>query len=453
MQRNIDLGNVKGDKGDSRFVDGYGSGSASTEYSTAGCMGFKFFSTTQMGPDDKIIDLTVNNVGQAEVGDRISCKATYSWNFFGAITAITGKVITVEAVLKKGLWPPNFNPFSGANNYFWIPDKPDAGNSPIGVGAFSIGQYNKANELGALAIGSYNIADGRGSFAGGKDNEVGYASMAFGVDNTVDATMSCALGYQNTVKGYHSLVNGQSNTASGQNSHAEGIRSVASGNESHAEGGATQATGSYSHSEGENTVAANRGSHAEGFKTITNADYQHVEGQYNYPNAAFAFIIGRGTSENARKNIFGVSTGGGLALKGNVYVEANDNSTGGKKLATEEYARSGHRYDVEIKSKTSASEVLTIRFCVYRKTAWSPTSLSDVVSALSAAGFTSASMTASGGCYDSGVVAVINGISASGSDLVYEGIGSDGDFFGGYIGSSSFSDYTVTAQESSMFFE
>jgi len=397
MQRKIDLGDVKGDKGDSRFVDGYGSGSASTEYSTAGCMGFMFFSNTQMGPNDKIIDLTVNNVGQAEVGDRISCRATYSWDFFGTITAITGKVITVEAVLKKGLWPSAFNPFSGANNYFWIPDKPDAGNSPIGVGAFSIGQNNKANELGALAIGSYNIADGRGSFAAGENNEAGHGALAIGSGNS--------------------------------------------------------AQGMYSSATGQLCEAKSRASHAEGYHTAASAEYQHVEGKYNAQNNSCIHMIGGGTGEEDRKNLFGVSFAGDVFVKGNVYVGANDDSTGGKKLATEEYARTGYRYDVEIESKSSAPEVLTIRFCVYRKTAWDPQSLSDVVSALSAAGFTSASMTASGGCYDSGVVAVINGISASGSDLVYEGIGSDGDFFGGYIGSSSFSDYTVTAQESSMFFE
>lgn len=362
---NADGGEVVVDGGDLNVAYGI-----HAEDSTAGAMGFTWTSASE--PSSGLYDIvfTVGNTGSAAVGDRVSCKAGYSWNFFGVITAISLNAITVTADIERAQWPSNFTPWS-TSGYFWLPDKPDAGNVRLGDGALSLGSGNKANELGSLACGNDNIADGRGSIVGGKENEAGYASFAMGAGNKVSATMSGAIGYQNTISGYHSFVSGEGNTASGQNCVATGLRSVASGTAANAENAVTVASGNYSHSEGENTFATGRASHAEGRAnttasgeashaegygtkaaaayshaegsgTKTNAQNQHVEGKYNVENSSFIHIIGGGTSDSARKNLFAVSNSGGVAAKGNVYVEANDNSTGGKILATQAWVNANN---------------------------------------------------------------------------------------------------------------
>ena len=98
------------------------------------------------------------------------------------------------------------------------------------------------------------------------------------------------------------------NKAVGQYSHAEGSRTTALGYSSHTEGSGTKASGNYSHAEGSNTRAS--------------SDYQHVQGKYNIEDSSgkYAFIIGNGTSDTARSNVFAID------WYGNIYI--NNASTG-----------------------------------------------------------------------------------------------------------------------------
>lgn len=370
-----------------------GSGTFIMNDNSAGAKGWKWtaYSTSEGKPI-----FTISPTTNIEVGDRVSIKAGYSWNFFGTVTSKTSTTITVTQTGSM-TWPENFTPanyIDSDNGYLWLPDKPAAGTFAIGESAVAFGTSNKANEIGSLVIGKRNVADGRYSFVTGTDNEGGYATLVqgdtnkasgicsmvvgqqskasgstsqavgFGCEATGDyanasghnskaqADSSHAEGYATIASGVCAHAEGDTTTASGVASHAEGYNTTASGLRAHAEGSGTVADKAFSHAEGNGTLAHGGGSHAEGngtqanhdyshvegLGTKTSATYQHVEGKYNdNTNSSFVHVIGGGTANNARKNLFAVSDTGGVAVKGDVYVHTNDNSSGGDKLATEAY--------------------------------------------------------------------------------------------------------------------
>jgi hypothetical protein len=154
-----------------------------------------------------------------------------------------------------------------------------------------------------------------------------------------------------TTTGRYSVTEGYNGMASGDYSHAEGNNCIASGDCAHAEGYYTRATGSYegapygahaegaetfaeginSHAEGGNTHSEGPCSHAEGFGTIAHGSSQHVQGKYNVEDnlTKYADIVGNGTTNANRKNIEATTWTGDKRLKGTVYINCNDDSTGG----------------------------------------------------------------------------------------------------------------------------
>lgn len=137
-----------------------------------------------------------------------------------------------------------------------------------------------------------------------------------------------------TTVGNRSFAEGYNATASGNTSHAEGNNTTASASFSHAEGSATTASNFASHAEGDSTTASGDSSHAEGYHTLASSAYQHTQGKYNVEddNGVYADIVGWGTANNARKNISALDTDGNLHLKGKVFIECEDDSTGGTEL-------------------------------------------------------------------------------------------------------------------------
>lgn len=148
-----------------------------------------------------------------------------------------------------------------------------------------------------------------------------------------------ALGFGTTASKNYSFAEGAGSTASGVWSHAEGCATTASKEGAHSEGGETKATGLYSHAEGTLTQARELATHAEGQGTIATGDdahaSQHVQGNFNVVDAAMNYIdiVGNGTLLE-RKNIEATTFTGDKKLKGDVYVHANDDSTGGMKVVT-----------------------------------------------------------------------------------------------------------------------
>ena len=89
-------------------------------------------------------------------------------------------------------------------------------------------------------------------------------------------------------------------------SHAEGLDNLAYGIASHAEGQETRARGEGSHAEGYHTWAYAPYSHAGGIGTIAKENGQTVIGKYNADNKHALFIVGNGSNDTSRRNIFSV---------------------------------------------------------------------------------------------------------------------------------------------------
>ena len=148
-----------------------------------------------------------------------------------------------------------------------------------------------------------------------------YGSHAEGIHTTASGDYgSHAEGEYATASGNVSHAEGYYTTASGDSSHAEGDNTTASGENSHAEGFKTTASGYASHAEGEYTKASGKYAHAEGYHTTARFNSQHVQGKYNVEdtNGTYAHIVGGGTSNTNRKNIYTLDWNGNAVYSGDV---------------------------------------------------------------------------------------------------------------------------------------
>ena len=114
----------------------------------------------------------------------------------------------------------------------------------------------------------------------------------------------------------HSVELSNTAVATGTKAVAEGDGTTASGNRSHAEGNYTTASGDCAHAEGNYTIASGDYSHSEGLGTIASQEAQHVCGKYNVEDTddEYAMIVGRGKSDEDRKNAFAIDWSGNLVL-------------------------------------------------------------------------------------------------------------------------------------------
>lgn len=237
--------------------------------------------------------------------------------------------------------------------------------------AHAEGQSTKATSIGTHAEGllteateNFAHAEGRGTKA------TGYSAHSEGYQTNATESYSHAEGYQTEASGSYSHAEGNSTKATDTGSHAEGLATEATnwyahaegnytkatGYSSHAEGSQTEANNEFSHAEGRTTKANGVFSHAEGYNTIASSEGQHVQGKYNVEDAnnVYADIIGYGSGENTRKNIEATTWTGDKRLKGDIYINCNDDSTGGTSLST---ALSGK---IPITEKGAANGVATL---------------------------------------------------------------------------------------------
>lgn len=199
-------------------------------------------------------------------------------------------------------------------------------------GFFTIasGSYSHAEGGTTLSQGAYSHAEGASTIASGSwSHAEGYLTIAIGAYGHAEGSVTLASGQYSHAEGYNSKARGESShaegsygeaigkwshaegdsaTAEGQASHAEGQYTIASGSYSHAEGSYTIATGDYAHAEGESTLAEGYASNAAGLGTIAAGAYQYAGGQWNTKgDTTSLFIIGNGTSDAARSDIFRIT--------------------------------------------------------------------------------------------------------------------------------------------------
>lgn len=150
---------------------------------------------------------------------------------------------------------------------------------------------------------------------------MGTYAVANGTQCTASGDSSHAEGAMTSATEFVSHAEGIQTKATGQAAHAEGVLTEASGSiASHAEGQLSKATGTMAHAEGYNTVASGAGSHAEGYNTLASGTFQHAQGKYNVEDTEeeYAHIVGGGTSDTDRKNIFTLDWYGNAKFAGDV---------------------------------------------------------------------------------------------------------------------------------------
>lgn len=172
------------------------------------------------------------------------------------------------------------------------------------------GRFYKIINSGIMENGQ--LCTGQGAYS----HAEGYSNIAVGIYSHVE-------GINNNAFNAYSHAEGSSTRSVGDTSHSEGILSISSGNWSHVEGLSCVSLGDYSHAEGSSTRAHTNGSHSAGLGTIASGGTQNVVGNYNSVDSSALFIIGNGTSNSSRSNIF-------KALSSSIEVSGITNSESGR---------------------------------------------------------------------------------------------------------------------------
>lgn len=126
-------------------------------------------------------------------------------------------------------------------------------------------------------------------------------------------------GSLNKSSGSYSHNEGGSNVLVGNYSHMEGYDNVEQGGSiNHLEGNYNKVAGQFNHVEGNGNEAAGIGIHVSGNGNKGTGQYQAVYGKYNVEYGNAAFIVGGGTSDTDRKNIYILDWQGNAVFAGNV---------------------------------------------------------------------------------------------------------------------------------------
>ena len=229
--------------------------------------GSKCFNITAFDETNKAY--TLDSVEGLVVGDVFSLKLKNNYDNKGKITAVSGKVVTVD----------NYQPDETSDvKYFRVPLKPKCGTTDFGTNAYAEGENCIAAGDNSHASGKGTHANGRYAHTEGKNTEAAYAAHAEGQSTEASGDSSHAEGASSKARGAASHAEGKSTQATGHFSHAEGQYTTANGESSHAEGDRCSTKGYAAHAEGASTVASGINSHAEGFSTTASGLRAHSEG-------------------------------------------------------------------------------------------------------------------------------------------------------------------------------
>lgn len=208
---------------------------------------------------------------------------------------------------------------------------------------------------GKLQQGSSTLADGGFSSAlGVSTSATGYASHAEGQNSEATNTTAHAEGYATLASGLFSHAEnrnssatatcahaeGENTSATADASHSEGMNTLSSGFTAHSEGYENVASASYSHAGGRQSTASATGSFAHGFELIADQTYSTTVGKYNLANrTGTILVVGNGTSDALRSNIFEIDAVGGLingdfAITGSITADGIDLVSQNEALST-----------------------------------------------------------------------------------------------------------------------
>ena len=206
-----------------------------------------------------------------------------------------------------------------------------------GYSTTAFGNFSHAEGSSTTASGNYSHAEGYNTIASGhcshakgqKTTASGNWSYAEGHSTTASGELSHAEGYNTTASGVRTHAEGGYTTALGSYSHAEGSYTTASGDYSHAEGSSTTAYGNYSHAEGHSTTASGPFSHAEGVGTRASGAYSHAGGFYTIASGNTQFVIGEYNVQKTDSSVFIIGKGSSDTSRANIF-RATDTATYGK---------------------------------------------------------------------------------------------------------------------------
>lgn len=179
------------------------------------------------------------------------------------------------------------------------------------IDAFTATEAYDISISGSLDVnfGLLTVADTTINMAGGFILYQDITAISIGKTTAATGNSSFSQGINSEASGDYSHAEGNATISSGTASHAEGNTTIASGTTSHAEGKNTQAIGDGSHAEGDSTIALGQNSHAGGIGTIASGSNQTVVGSYNtHGDYKSPFIVGLGSSDGNRKDVFKVTT-------------------------------------------------------------------------------------------------------------------------------------------------
>lgn len=244
-------------------------------------------------PDYTLAD---NDILAITFSNDVPAGATLNVNGAGAkAIQANGVTITAEAI-KAGNTTCLLN---STDNYVFL--------------AVSESANTKINKVDGVGSGSFSI--GRKA-----DTTVGQGSATLGLSCEATSAFAIAAGYESKASGMGSVALGDKAKATGHAAFAANTATTASG-EGAAAFNASVAHGAYSYAEGSASVMSTADySHAEGFFTQADSKYQHVQGKWNVSDTTnkYADIVGGGTSDTARKNIYTLDWEGNGVFAGSV---------------------------------------------------------------------------------------------------------------------------------------
>ena len=317
------------------------------------------FTSIEEDTDESISDYTFRVYNKPHIGSVLIADGAFAVgvdnNALGAYSFVEGANNIADGF---------YSHVEGLNNYAAYGAHAEGnGNRAIGNESHVEGHRTTALGGNAHAEGQNTVAKGGGSHAEGMLTQaLGSQSHAEGLSCTAKGAQSHAEGVNSQATAFASHTEGNGTVASGTQAHAEGYQTVASGTSSHAEGQQTEASGTFTHAQGirsyakgyaafssgadveaggdvsiamgKNATAVGRASMAVGESVEASASQsmalgqgvkatqqgQMAVGRYNADDANAVFIVGYGTGDTARKNVYTVGKTGNGWFRGGLKI-------------------------------------------------------------------------------------------------------------------------------------